>query len=63
MERGFSAMRRIKSDWRCRLGEETMDYLLRISIEGLRRSAFDPRMAVEKFFATPRRPDVQPYGR
>ena len=34
VERGFSAMKRIKSDWRNRLNEETLDNLMRISIDG-----------------------------
>ena len=63
VERGFSAMKRIKSDWRNRLNEETLENLMRISIEGPPRSGFDPQVAVEFFFATPRRPDIQPYGR
>ena len=63
VERGFSAMKRIKSDWRNRLNEETLDNLMRISIDGPPLSRFDPQVAVEIFFATPRRPDIQPYGR
>ena len=62
-ERGFSAMKRIKSDLRDRLNEETLDNLMRISIEGPPLSGFDPQVAVEQFFTTPRRPDIQPYGR
>ena len=63
VERGFSAMRRIKTDWRCSLKQETLDHLMRIAIEGPDPSAFDVSAAVDKFFSTPRRPDVQPYKR
>jgi len=62
VERGFSAMKRIKTDWRSRLNEVTIDHLLRISIDGPAFSNFDPRPAMEKFFSTPRRPDAAPYG-
>ena len=37
------------------------DNLMR-SIEGPPLSGFDPQVAVEQFFATPRQPDIQPYG-
>ena len=63
VERGFSTMQRIKSDWRNRLGEDTLDHLMRISIEGPQLLSFDPHVAVKKFFSIPRRPEVQPYGR
>lgn len=33
-ERGFSTMKRVKSDWRCTLGNDTMDMLMRVKIEG-----------------------------
>lgn len=62
VERGFSNMRRIKTDWRSQLNEETLDHLLRISIDGPPLPEFDPRPAVEQFFSTPRQPDTTPYG-
>ena len=62
VERGFSAMRRIKNDWRSSLGESTLDHLMRISIDGPALEQFDPRPAVNLFFCAPRRTDVQPYG-
>ena len=52
VERGFSAMKRIKSDWRNRLNEETLDNLMRISIEGPPLSGFDPQVAVDFFCNT-----------
>lgn len=62
VERGFSTMKRIKTDWRSRLGEETLDQLLCISTDGPPPSKFDPNPAVEQFISTPRRPDTVPYG-
>ena len=49
IEHGFSAMKNIKSDWRNRLNEETLDNLMIISIEGPPVSGFDPQVAVEFF--------------
>ena len=63
VERGFSTMRRIKTDWRCCLAENTLDHLMRISLEGPQLSSFNPDKATAAFFATPRRPNVQPYKR
>ena len=62
VERGFSAVRRIKSDWRSSFSEDTLDHLMRISVDGLPLAQFDPTLAVQRFFSTPRRPHVQPYG-
>ena len=42
VERGFSTMRRIKSDWRSSLGEETLDHLMRISIDSPPLTQFEP---------------------
>eukprot|EP00057_Strongylocentrotus_purpuratus_P017029 XP_011671503.1 PREDICTED: zinc finger protein 862-like [Strongylocentrotus purpuratus] len=61
VERGFSTMRRIKTDWRCRLNARTLDHLMRISIEGPSSTDFNPQCAVKNFFCTPRKPNVQPY--
>ena len=58
VERGFSAMHRIKSEWWSSLGEETLDALMRISINGPPLAQFDPKPAVQKFFSNPRRPNV-----
>ena len=52
VERGFSAMKRIKTDWRCKLNEDTLDHLMRISIEGPPLSSFNPTDVVQRFFAT-----------
>ena len=54
VERGFSAMKHMKSDWRNCLNEETLDNLMRISIEGPPLSGVDAQVAVEQCFATPR---------
>lgn len=62
VERGFSTMRRIKTDWRSRLAEETLDHLMRISIDGVPLSEFNPIPVVQQFFSKPRRTDTLPYG-
>jgi len=48
-ERGFSTMKRVKSDWHCALGTNTMDMLMRVKIEGPRKQAdYRPRAAVDR---------------
>ena len=58
-ERGFSAMRRIKSDSRCGLKTDTLNSLLKISIDGPSLAQFNPQPAVEHWLssATHRRPE------
>ena len=62
VERGFSAMRRIKTDWRSSLGKESLDNLMRISIDGPPTENFEPKEATRWFFTTARRSGTQPYG-
>ncbi len=62
VERAFSTMGRVKSDYRNRLGEEILDHLMRISIEGPQLDVFDPKPIVKDFFQKTRRPDIVPYG-
>lgn len=45
-ERGFSVMKKVKSDWRSRLEPETLDTLMRIAIEGKPLEQFDPEPAM-----------------
>ena len=54
VERGFSSMRRIKTDRRSQLGERTLDNLMRISVDGPAVSDFSSDVAVKRFFAQPR---------
>ena len=63
VERGFSTMRRIKSDWRNKLQEKTLECLMRISIEGPTIEEFDSSAAVQKFFEKPRHTSIEPYGK
>jgi hypothetical protein len=56
VERGFSVMRRMKTDWRNGLNESTLDNLMRIKIHGPDPAQFDPAEAVANFFSVPRRP-------
>lgn len=50
-ERGFSAQKRIKSDTRASLHSETVDDLIRISVEGPSLEDFDARESVASWFA------------
>ena len=43
-------MRRIKSVWCNRLSEDTLDHMMRISIEGPPLPQFNPHISVQKFF-------------
>ena len=63
VERGFSTMRRVKTDWRNGLNEETLDHLMRISLEGPPPFQFQSKKAADMFFSIPRRPNVEPYKR
>ena len=54
-ERAFSTMKRIKSDWRCRLGSEVLDILMRIKIADVRFRAFDPKPAVTRWWLSGQR--------
>ena len=59
VERGFSVMNRVKTDWRSSLGEKTVDNLMRIKISGPESHLFEPNEAVELFLSVNRRPYVQ----
>lgn len=64
-ERAFSTMKRIKSDWRCRLGAEIMDTLMRIKVGDISLKDFDPRPAVRRWWLSgerQKRPNTLPYG-
>ena len=64
-ERAFSTMKRIKSDWRCKLSPPTMDMLMRIDIEGPKLSDFNPRQTVNRWWIggqKQKRPSTLPYG-
>ena len=61
-EAWFQCYKEEKSDWRSSLSEDNFDHLMRISINGLPLAQFDPTLAVQRFFSTPRRTHVQPYG-
>ena len=58
VERGFSAMRRIKTDWCSLLAENMLGPIKRITIDGCPMKDFDPKRAVQKFSSTARRPDA-----
>ena len=50
VERMFSCMNRVKSDWRNRLNRDTLDDLLRISEDGPMLDDFNPDIAIDKWF-------------
>ena len=62
VERGFSNMGCVKTDYRKWLSAQTLELLTRISIEGCRPDSFNPMPALNKLFETPggRHPDIQP---
>ncbi|KAF4097028.1 hypothetical protein G5714_022997 [Onychostoma macrolepis] len=49
--RGFSAQKRIKSDTRASLHSDTVEYLIRISVEGPSLEDFDARESVASWFS------------
>ena len=65
-ERGFSVMKRIRSDWRCNLSTDTLDMLMRIDIEGPKLvQDFIPRPVVNRWWLSGqrrKRPTIAPYG-
>lgn len=64
-ERGFSLMKRIKSDWRSSLNNDTLTDLMRIHLGTSAVEAFDPEPALRQWLASSerrRRPEINPYG-
>jgi hypothetical protein len=65
-ERGFSTMKRIKSDWRCRLSNDTVNILMRIEMSGPDGIAdFKARDVVNRWWMSgerSRRTNIVPYG-
>ena len=51
----FSTMKRIKSDWRCRLGSEVLGILIRFKIADVHLRAFDPKPAVTRWWLSGQR--------
>ncbi|KAI8493938.1 hypothetical protein Bbelb_282850 [Branchiostoma belcheri] len=65
-ERGFSLMKRIKSDWRSRLTSDTVTALMAISLSPTTVDTFNPDSAIAKWWSAgkaPRRPKTRPYGK
>ncbi|XP_062569661.1 zinc finger protein 862-like [Saccostrea cucullata] len=66
-ERGFSTMKRIKSDWRCRLNNETLNILMRIDMCSKKLEDCEPRPVVNRWWIhvsgmSVKRPNIAPYG-
>lgn len=52
-------MKRVKSDWRCTLGNDTMDMLVRVKIEGPKKQAdYRPRAAVNRWWMSDHKIDT-----
>ena len=59
-ERGFSCMNRIKTQYRSRLDTVALDSLLRIGVEGVASTEFEPQRAIALWWnpgERARRPD------
>lgn len=64
-ERAFSVMKRIKDDWRCSLGTDRLDQLMRITFNDKGLQNFQAGPAVKRWWLSglrAKRPEVQPYG-
>ena len=62
VERGFSAMKRVKNDWRSCIETDILNILLRITINGYSLDTFDPQGAVQHWWTSGERvcrPDFQ----
>ena len=55
-------MNRIKEDDRNRLGNDILEHLLRIKIDGPALQKFDTSVPVDKYFSQRRHVNVKPYG-
>ena len=60
VERGFSAMSRIKSDWRANLHTATLRKLLLIAMEGVAASEFKADGAVRRWWRSADRGGMRP---
>lgn len=47
VERGFSAMKRVKNDWRSCLDKDILNMLLRITVNGCSFDVYDPQRAIQ----------------
>ena len=57
-------MNRIKFDWRCRLGAEILDILMRIKVADVALREYDPKPAVTRWLLSglrQKRPHTLPY--
>lgn len=66
VERGFSIMKQVKSDWRCNLANGTLDDLMRIMHEACKDSdTYDPAEALNRWWLggqRRRRDNIAQYG-
>lgn len=59
-ERGFSLMKRIKSDWRSCLGPSTLSDQMMIKLSGITMASFEPDRAISTWWSTSGRPGRHP---
>ena len=62
VKRGFSAMKRVKNDWRSCLETDILNMLLRITINGCSFDVFDPQRDIQHWWTSGQRacrPDFQ----
>ena len=50
VERGFSAMKRVKNDWRSCLDKDILNMLLRITVNGCSFDVYDPQRAIQHWW-------------
>ncbi|XP_069477621.1 zinc finger protein 862-like [Ambystoma mexicanum] len=62
LERGYLSLERMRSDCRNTFGEKSLEYLVRIIIEGVEPEVYDPRPAVSLFFSQPCSSSLFSYG-
>ena len=55
VERGFSAMKRVKNDWRSCLDKDILNMLLRITVNGCSFDVYDPQRAIQHWWISGQR--------
>ena len=65
VERGFSLMNRVKSDWRSRLAEEPLNDLMHVALSSVTVQNFNPEPAIKLWWVNAKKPSrpVDAYGK
>ena len=63
VEHGFSLMNRVKSDWRCKLKEDSLNDLMHVALSRVTVKNFNPEPAIELWMDDAKKPRrlVDPY--